>query len=82
MVHADQLHRVVDVVDEVLHGCARRRRELAVHLRHSALILGSLLGGKTLETGASSATTAAAGASGRREPELGPHCGQRLLPLR
>src|SRR5512138_1665460 len=38
VVDADQLHGVVDVVDEVLDGSARRWRKLAVDLRHATLV--------------------------------------------
>jgi len=41
VIDADQLDRVVDLVDEVLDGCAARRRPLAIDLGEAAFVLGA-----------------------------------------
>src|SRR5689334_13666890 len=83
VVYADQLHRIVDVVDEVLHRRARRWWELTVDLRHPALIRLPFLRRERLEP--TSATTAATGppaaAALRRKAEFRTQRRQRLLTL-
>src|SRR5690606_34111644 len=71
VVDADELDRVVDVVDEVLDGGLRWRGEVAVDAPHGGLIVGALL----LRQGSHGAAAAAGDAEALAE------YGDRLLAL-